>query len=227
MPLNVFQDDGWFQRMPAARQTTLLAAGHIRPFKDQQRIYRLGDPPNGLYGLVSGDVRLISYPAAGRQLLVLRLKPGGWFGELSMIDGGPRPQDAVSFGPSKVLHITSGAFERLYGHDTEIFADVARLVCQRQRAAVQYAGMTVTLPVKMRLSHLLLAAVDTNPGSPLERTVSLTQSEIAATLGVSRQTANKLLGALERTVAVSRGYGLITVLNPTRLRNLSKSDRRV
>ena len=224
---NGFLDDPWFQRVSAERRTALLGAGRVRQFKDQQRVYRFGDPPNGLYGLVSGDVRLIGYPAAGRELLVLRLEPGGWFGEVSTIDGGPRPQDAVSFGPSKVLHIPSGAFERLGRADPEIFADLARLVCQRQRAAVLYAGMTIALPVKIRLSHLLLAAIDAKrqSGVPLERTASLTQGEIAAMLGVSRQTANKLLGELERTGAVSRGYGLITVLNTARLRNLSKTDR--
>ena len=35
-------------------------------------------------------------------------------------------------------------------------------------------------------------------------------------LGVARQTANRLLGGLEQTGAVSRAYGLITVLKPDR-----------
>ena len=222
-----FLHDPWFGRIAPERQAMLLAAGCIRSFRNQQRIYRLGDPPNGLYGLISGEVRLISYPVVGRQLLVARLEPGGWFGELSTIDGGPRPQDAISFGPSKVLHIPSRDFERISRDNPEIFRDVARLLGQRQRMAVQYAGMTVSLPAKLRLSHLLLAALDTSekPPSGTERTISLTQSDIAAALGASRQTTNKLLKSLERTGAVSLGYGRITVQNPARLRHLSKAIR--
>src|ERR1700712_761044 len=159
-PLSVFLNDIWFGQLAPEHRATLLTAGRIRSFRDQQRVYRLGDPPNGLYGLIAGDVRLISYPIAGRQLLVLRLKPGGWFGELSTIDGGPRPQDALSFGLSKILHISSRDFERVSRNHPEIFRHVARLVGQRQRAAVQYAGMIVSLPAKARLSHLLLAALD-------------------------------------------------------------------
>jgi CRP/FNR family transcriptional regulator, cyclic AMP receptor protein len=224
-----FLDDAWFGRIAGERQATLLAAGRIRSFRDQQRIYRLGDPPNGLYGLISGEIRLISYPVVGRQLLVARLKPGGWFGELSTVDGGPRPQDAVSFGPSKVLHISSRDFERVSRDNPEIFRDVARLLGQRQRMAVQYAGMTVSLPVKVRLSYLLLAALDTSekPHPGAERTISLTQSDIAAALGVSRQTTNKLLRSLEQTGTVSLGYGRITLRNPARLRHLSKAHRQI
>ena len=224
---SVFQNDIWFARMAPEHRTILLAAGRVRSLGDQQRVYRLGDPPNGLYGLVSGDVRLISYPVAGRQLLVLRLKPGGWFGELSTIDGGPRPQDAVSFGVSKVLHISSRNFERISRENPEIFRHVACLVGQRQRAAVQYAGMTVSMPVKVRLSHLLLAALDASdkPHAEAEPTISLTQSDIAAALGVSRQTTNKLLKSLEQSGAVSLGYGLISVIDAARLRKVSKPDR--
>lgn len=222
-----FLHDPWFGRIAPERQAMLLAAGRIRSFRNQQRIYRLGDPPNGLYGLISGEVRLIGYPVVGRQLLVARLEPGGWFGELSTIDGGPRPQDAISFGPSKVLHIPSRDFDRISRDNPEIFRDVARLLGQRQRLAVQYAGMTVSLPAKLRLSHLLLAALDTSekPPSGTERTISLTQSDIAAALGASRQTTNKLLKSLEQTGAVSLGYGRITVQNPARLRHLSKAIR--
>jgi CRP-like cAMP-binding protein len=224
-PSAPFLHDLWFGRIAPERQAMLLAVGRIRSFRNQQRIYRLGDPPNGLYGLISGEVRLISYPVEGRQLLVARLEPGGWLGELSTIDGGPRPQDAISFGPSKVLHISSLDFERISRDNPEIFRDVARLLGQRQRMAVQYAGMTVSLPAKLRLSHLLLAALDTSekPHSGAERTISLTQSDIAAALGASRQTTNKLLKSLERTGAVSLGYGRITVQNPARLRHLSKA----
>jgi CRP/FNR family transcriptional regulator, cyclic AMP receptor protein len=218
---SVFLNDTWFGQMAPEHRTTLLAAGRIRSFRDQQRVYRLGDPPNGLYGLISGDIRLINYPVAGRQLLVLRLTPGGWFGELSTVDGGPRPQDAISFGLSKALHISSRDFERVSRDHPEIFRHVARLVGQRQRAAVQYAGMIVSLPVKVRLSHLLLAALDANE-TGAERTISLTQGDIAAALGVSRQTTNKLLKSLERTGAISLGYGLITVLDPARLRKVPK-----
>jgi CRP-like cAMP-binding protein len=220
VPSAAFLDDAWFGQIEPERQMLLLAAGRIRALRNQQRVYRHGDPPDGLYGVMSGEIRLIGYPVAGQQLLLRRLKPGNWFGELSTVDGGPRPQDAISFGPSKVLHISSRDFDRLSRDHPEIFRDVARLLGQRQRDAVQFAGMTVSLPVKMRLSHLLFAALDTDdkPNSEARRNVSLTQGDIAAALGVSRQTTNKLLKSLEQAGALSLGYRRITVLNPARLR---------
>jgi CRP-like cAMP-binding protein len=225
--LTIFREDAWFRQIAPERQKKLLAAGQIRLFRDRQRVYRLGDPPNGLFGVISGEVRLIGYPVAGRELLLRRLEPGHWFGELSTVDGGPRPQDAVSFGGSKLLHIASRVFEQISRDDPDIFREVARLLCQRQRTAVQYAGMTVSLPVKVRLAYLLLAALDANGEQRSERTISLTQNEIAAALGVSRQTANKLLQSLEKNGALSLGYGRITVVNLARLRHLSKSGREI
>jgi CRP-like cAMP-binding protein len=225
--LAAFRDDAWFGQIAPERQAKLLAAGRIRLLRNRQRVYRLGDPPNGLYGVISGEVRLIGYPVAGRELLLRRLEPGCWFGELSTVDGGPRPQDAVSFGASKVLHVASRAFEQNSRDDPEIFRDVARLLGLRQRTAVHYAGMILSLPAKMRLANLLLAALDANEEARSERTVSLTQNEVAAALGVSRQTANKLLKSLEQKGALSLGYGRITLLNPARLNNSSKSRRQM
>ncbi|WP_416366550.1 cyclic nucleotide-binding domain-containing protein [Sphingomonas aurantiaca] len=39
--------------------------------------------------------------------------PGTWFGELSTLDAGPRPHDAIAFGAARVLHIGIEAFRRL------------------------------------------------------------------------------------------------------------------
>ena len=76
--LTTFRDDAWFGQIAPERQAKLLAAGRVRLLRNRQRVYRLGDPPNGLYGVISGEIRLIGYPVAGRELLLRRLKPGSW-----------------------------------------------------------------------------------------------------------------------------------------------------
>jgi hypothetical protein len=63
--LTTFRDDAWFGQIAPERQAKLLAAGRVRLLRNRQRVYRLGDPPNGLYGVISGEIRLIGYPVAG------------------------------------------------------------------------------------------------------------------------------------------------------------------
>ena len=89
----------------------------MREAANLERIYRLGDAPNGLWVVLTGEVRLISYPVDGAEMLGLILRTGRWFGELSVLDGGPRPHDAVVVGPTRLAHATPAAIQALTDAD--------------------------------------------------------------------------------------------------------------
>ena len=112
--------DRWFGALPPERQALLLDIGHVRAVRDRALLYGVGDEPDGLWAVLQGEVRLVSYPAVGMELVGLIVGTGGWFGELSVLDGGPRPHDAICFGPARVVNLPMDEVSRLAAARPEI-----------------------------------------------------------------------------------------------------------
>jgi CRP-like cAMP-binding protein len=66
--------------------------------------------------------------------LVTTLAPGQYFGELSLIDGGPRTADVIA-GPdgATTFALPDGAFQRLLAEHPEIAVPMLRVLAARIR----------------------------------------------------------------------------------------------
>lgn len=212
--------DPWFTALAPERREALIARGHERRAAPGTRVYGLGDPPDGLWCVREGEVRLVSYPALGVESLALILGPGAWFGELSVIDGGPRPHDAVVVKPARLLHVTLAAIEQIAADHPLLYRDLGALICSRQRATLGALGRIIAQPIGVRLARTLAGLAHASGGEE----VQMRQDDLAAMVGVSRQTANKALKSLEASGAIELRYGRIVVLEPARLRLAGQSE---
>lgn len=219
--LATLRADDWFGRIPPERQAVLLEAAEARTVAAGTRLYRAGDGPNGLWAVLEGEVRLKGYPAAGLEFLVPILRPGSWFGETSTLDGLPRPTDAIAIGPARLLHLSMTAVARATAVSPLLYRDLAVLACAHQRTALGFLAQTVAHPVGVRLA-LLLASLSQEG----RRVVVIRQDELATMVGVSRQTLNRRLKALEREGVLSLAYAQIKVLDLARLLADSPSESR-
>ena len=215
---------GWFSRMADGRRRALLALGRQLSLGDGARAYRLGDPPDGLYAVLSGEVRLINYPDLGKQLLNLIVRPGRWFGELSTIDGGPRPHDAICVGATTLLHIPMPAIVALGREDPGLYHDIAILGCEHQRTTLERIALMWGYDSGERLVWLLndFAAPDPESGAWM---VEIKQEDLAGMVGVSRQRLNRLLRDLEQAAMIRTAYGKILVLDALRERARTQAER--
>ncbi len=209
----LLEADHWFGAVPPAHRALLLDQASVRTVAAGGRLYGVGDPSDGLWAVLDGQVRLIGYPAVGAELVVLIMGPGTWFGELSTLDAGPRPHDAIAFGPARVLHIGIDAFRRLADDTPALWRDIALLACAHQRASLAFMMNTLSQPIPVRLARTLAGL--TRAGS-----VRIRQADVAAMIGVSRQTLNKTLKAMERDGIVALDYARISVLDTDRLRRI-------
>ncbi|MCC8950529.1 Crp/Fnr family transcriptional regulator [Bradyrhizobium sp. Arg62] len=205
--------DPWFSLLAPFHRQALLARARTSRAPVGARVYGIGDPPNGLWSVRQGEVRLVSYPADGVEAIRLILGPGAWFGELSVMDGLPRPHDAVVVKSARLLHVAMPAFKQIAKVHPLIYRDLALLICARQRSALSLLNHSIAQPIEVRLARVLVGAARTSGGEELE----VRQEDLAAMLGVSRQTVNKELKALERAGAVALGYGRLVVLDTRRL----------
>lgn len=212
------QADRWFAAIAPERQQRLVRRGRVRVLADGGRLCAIGDPPDGLYAVLEGDVRLVAGTAAGQESLALMMGPGAWFGGLSAVDGGPRTHEAVAIGPARVLHVTQGDLDRALAEDPLIWRELALLIAAYHRAANAVLAQSLTQPPAVRLARSLAAAARARP----DEAIRLRQEELAAMHGVSRQTINKALKRLEAAGMVGVAYGRVAVLDAPRLRAMGR-----
>lgn len=221
----VLERNPWFRGLPPTLAAGIVAEGLVRRLTDQV-VYAAGDPPNGLFALIAGEIRVIQTTSEGRSALLMIASPGAWFGETAMIDGQPRSSDAVAIGEATVLQLSLPAFRRLTADSGEHMGAFARLVCEQYRRAMDYIVTTADLPLPVRLAQRLVGLAHGHgrrEDGGVRIALRLPQETLADTVGVSRQTLNKLLKAMERQGLVAVGYGAITIRDSAGLEALARS----
>ena len=198
--------DSWFGALPAPQREGLLEQAQIHALGDGTHVYRIGDPPNGLHAVVAGQVRLVSYPVAGQELVNMIVKPGRWFGELSVIDGRERPHDAIAAGPAQILTLSMAAIARLTAAMPDLWRGLALLNCAHHRLGMRESARVRALPALARLALFLAGAGGAGGGR-----LRATQDDLARIVGISRQHVNGLLRSLAENGLIAAGYGEISV----------------
>ncbi len=73
---------------------------------------REGDPGDAMYLILEGEVR-VRVLRRGKESILSTLKAGDLFGEISLLDGGPRSADVVANERSTLLKISTASFDKL------------------------------------------------------------------------------------------------------------------
>jgi CRP/FNR family cyclic AMP-dependent transcriptional regulator len=112
--------------------TDVIAAarGRATALADGAVIYARGEPADCAYIVTRGGVRI------GNGVPIEVLRPGEVFGEMALLDGGPRCEAAIAVGPTEVQVIERALFEVLIRDDPDFAITVLRLTARRLRAAM-------------------------------------------------------------------------------------------
>ena len=97
-------------------------------FPADRVIAREGEIGPGFFIVVDGRVKVVRSGTT-----VARLGPGEFFGELSVLDGGPRVAQVVTEAPTTCLAIASWDFERVLRDEPGVALAVLRVVAARLR----------------------------------------------------------------------------------------------
>jgi CRP-like cAMP-binding protein len=88
-------------------------------------LFAQGDPGDVLWILLEGEVSIL---VDGRE--VKRLGPGSAFGEIAVLDGGPRAAGARAQSDAYLLRLARPAFRALLEHDGELRWAVVRAAAE-------------------------------------------------------------------------------------------------
>jgi CRP-like cAMP-binding protein len=119
-----------FADLDAEALAAVTAAAVEVEFPAGRTIARQGEIGTGLFLVTTGSVRVVQ---DGRE--IARLGPGEFFGELSVLDGGPRNASVVAELPTTCLALATWDAERVLRERPGVALAVLRVVVARLRAA--------------------------------------------------------------------------------------------
>jgi CRP/FNR family transcriptional regulator, cyclic AMP receptor protein len=103
--------------------------GRLKRFHDLSTIVHAGEPGQSLYVVLDGEVLV-----RRRGISDLVLSMGSFFGEIALLDGGPRSATVVAKGPVTCLTISQPQFLKLLRAEPAIAVAIVRELAARLRA---------------------------------------------------------------------------------------------
>ena len=98
--------------LSAAELETIAAIVEQRDIAAGKELFREGEPGDGLYLLVSGEINVVKHGKDGEHLLA-KLGPGAVLGEMSLITADARSATGRALGPCSVLRLPATEFRAL------------------------------------------------------------------------------------------------------------------
>ena len=172
-----------------------------RRFRRGEVIFHEGDPGDSLSIVAKGSVKILVTPEDGAEPAILTtIGPGGFFGELALLDGHARSATAVAVDPVETYVLRRDAFDRLVDTEPALrHALLGALAGEIRRLTAQLQDLHF-LDLPGRLARHLLRRIETPDGRLPSGEVRLpwpyTQGELAGMIGGSRQSVNRLLADL-------------------------------
>lgn len=195
-----------FQDMTPREMHRLATRTKMRRYERGKVIAHPDDPPDTIYLVKEGTVKLCRYSAGGRVQILALLKRGNIFGERALV-GAPEAVHCEAFEDTLICVLRRRDFEELIQSKPEMALRVMKVLAERLRQAEEAVESLAFRDVPERLALLLtrLAEVYGEPHEGARRlALRFTHHDLASMIGATRETVTNVLNRF-------RDDGLITI----------------
>ncbi len=198
--INIFVDMTEAEMRRLAQRTTMrtYARGNV--------IVRPDDPPETIYLIKEGKVKICRYSATGREQILAILDRGDFFGERALV-GARADVQCEAFEDTLICILRRWDFEELLQSKPDLALRVMKVLAERLRQAEDAIENLAFRDVPGRLAALLvrLAEAYGEPhGQGRRLALRFTHHDLASMIGATRETVTNVLNRF-------RDDGLITI----------------
>ena len=109
-----------------------------------QNIFNMGDPGHALYIVRSGEVEIYLKNDQGEKIVLETARPGDIFGEVSLLDDGPRTAWVTAISDVEVLRLDREHFEDYVRQYTPAALNLLSVAARRLRKSDEFIRHTIT-----------------------------------------------------------------------------------
>lgn len=191
--------------------------------KKRQPLYLPGDPSNSVYLLKKGRVKIANTASSGKEVTFEILEPGDVFGELEVLEGGPRSTLAEALDDTLICVIPRKDFDQYLAMHPNVTVKLTKLIGLRLRKIQSRVEDLVFRDVPARLAHLLVDLSKSDgvkEAAGIRLKTKLTHQEMANLVGCSRETVSTIMGEFREEGHIQMEGRSITILNEKKLSSL-------
>ncbi len=204
-----------FGVMSAEERLEIAARMRPRRFARDEVIYHRDDPASHLYILLAGTVKVSMIDELGRETVLTLLRGGEVFGEISLFDGIPRSATVSTITDTEVLLLSGEDFMTILELHPKAMREMLRLLSRTIRRLSDRVEDLHLLDVPSRIAKTLL---DLAAHAGSSREVIITQEDLAAMVGATRVSVNRVFADLEQRGILKTGRRRVEILDAERLR---------
>jgi CRP/FNR family transcriptional regulator, cyclic AMP receptor protein len=210
----------WFSALSAPLRAAILGRAELRRVEAGTVLARRGDADAPWLGVARGAVRLGTSLEDGRSFTLDYLGAGQWFGDIAVVDGKPLALDVQAPVAASILLLSQAELRQLLRHSDELRDALLQLNCQRLRLMFHRFEELSMLTLAQRLARQVqrLAKRFGQPRAEGTRiNMCISQSDLAALVGGSRQRVNQAWRQMQQRGIVERAPGALIVCDAAAL----------
>jgi len=183
----------------------LVGASRCVSFEKDQAVYRAGDPPNKIYVLLSGQVKIALLGNRGNERIIDVIETGQTFGDAELFGVHPYRTCALAIEPSRVLCVGGEDFCNAMAMDLNMSLCIINKLAKQQIELEVEAAAYHYCSSSQRLLHHLLSLADPNDDLAAETAVTLPFSKqlLASRLDMQPESLSRILTNLSRSGLIS------------------------
>jgi CRP-like cAMP-binding protein len=99
-------------------------------FREKETIVEADQPGGTFFVIVQGEVRVVH-----GERTIARAGPGEFFGEISLLDGGPRTASVIADTPVLAIRLFKASFDKVVREEPGVAGKILAVVARRLREA--------------------------------------------------------------------------------------------
>jgi uncharacterized membrane protein len=126
-----------FATLDVEERAAIRARMREERLEANEAVFWLGDRGDDFYVVTKGRVAITVPTPNGQHIVLKSLEEGGVFGEISLLDGGPRTATVRTLEPSSFLVLSRAAFHAFLHERPDLATEMLTVMGQRQRVSTE------------------------------------------------------------------------------------------
>lgn len=201
---------------------------NLQEFPRRSFVIHQGSAGEALAMLFTGRLQVISMTEEGREAGLNFIDPGESFGEIALIDGGPRSASVIAVTHSVVGFLPRPQALWLFRNNPLIAERIQLRLCNMVRKEIQYRSNQASAKAFTRIYSVIFGNQKIpapRPGEPPPAIENLpSQQSIASMANVSRETVSRAIHALIKGGVIQKDTRRLIVNDVSLLEKLARGE---